>query len=145
MNESIRVLRTRAERRPLILVVDDEWAILKLLRQALPDYGIDLEIAPHWLSALRKYEESQGQLEAALIDVQMPVCDGPEVLGLQRSQNPKLKACFMTGFSKLHSKESLQRISGWPVLEKPFVSLDFVALSLWRMIDEASSIEVSDA
>ncbi len=145
MKEAIRVLRERAGRRPLILVIDDESAILELLNSTLPDYGIDLELASHWLTAIRKCEQHQGQVEAALIDVQMPECDGLEILTLLRASNPKLKACFMTGFSKLHSVESLERIAGRPVLKKPFASFDLVALFLWRMIDESSSFEVYSA
>jgi CheY-like chemotaxis protein len=139
MKRAIGILQDNAQRRPLILVVDDDSAILDSLEMSLGCYGIDLKLAPNGLTAVSTYKKHKGQIEGALIDVQMPEIDGPAVLDLLRASNPMLRACFMTGYSKYHSTESLQQISGRPVLAKPFVSLDFVALSLWKMVDESNN------
>jgi len=76
------------EKRQLILVVDDEEPILKLLRVNLSKEGYDVATAADGESALALVEKQRPDL--VLLDIMMPGLDGLQVLNLirQRSDIP---------------------------------------------------------
>jgi len=76
------------EKHPLILVVDDEESILKLLRVNLGRDGYELVTASNGESALELLQERRPDL--VILDIMMPGLDGFQVLGLirQRSNVP---------------------------------------------------------
>ena len=67
---------TEGQRR--ILVVDDEQAVLKLLRRTLEEAGYDVITAANGQEALDKI--SRFDVSLVLLDVMMPELDGFEVL-----------------------------------------------------------------
>ena len=76
------------EKHPLILVVDDEESILKLLRVNLGRDGYELVTASNGESAPELLQERRPDL--VILDIMMPGLDGFQVLGLirQRSNVP---------------------------------------------------------
>ena len=76
------------EKRPLILVVDDEEPILKLLRANLSLEGYRVATASNGISALELLAECKPEL--VILDIRMPGLDGFQVLDLirQRSSIP---------------------------------------------------------
>ncbi len=72
------------KKRPLIMAVDDEEALLKLLRVNLSLDGFDVVTASNGISALELLEEYQPQL--VLLDIMMPGLDGFQVLELIRQR-----------------------------------------------------------
>lgn len=66
------------ERRKIILVVDDEFAIRKMLRQILYQAGFDIEEAADGEEALNYLQ--QGLADLILLDWMMPQMSGIEVL-----------------------------------------------------------------
>lgn len=76
------------EKRPLILVADNEQGILKIISRALELEGFNVKVATHGLSALAMFEEHKPDL--IIMDIMMPELDGFQVLELirQRSDIP---------------------------------------------------------
>jgi two-component system, OmpR family, response regulator MprA len=71
-----------------ILVVDDERAVRDSLRRALELQGYEVDLAADGAEALARLE-SNGQVDAVLLDILMPVMDGLEVCRrIRRSGNP---------------------------------------------------------
>jgi two-component system, OmpR family, response regulator MprA len=71
-----------------ILVVDDERAVRDSLRRALELQGYEVDLAADGAEALARLE-SNGQVDAVLLDILMPVMDGIEVCRqIRRSGNP---------------------------------------------------------
>jgi two-component system, OmpR family, response regulator MprA len=71
-----------------ILVVDDERAVRDSLRRALELQGYEVDLAVDGAEALARLE-SNGQVDAVLLDILMPVMDGLEVCRrIRRSGNP---------------------------------------------------------
>lgn len=66
------------KKRPLILVVDDEESILKLLRVNLSLEGYGVVIASNGESALRLFRKYKPDM--IILDIMMPVLDGFQVL-----------------------------------------------------------------
>jgi len=73
------------KKHPLIMAVDDEESILKLLRVNLIVYGYDVITAPDGSSALTMMEERKPDL--VLLDIMMPGLDGFQTLDLIRHRS----------------------------------------------------------
>lgn len=110
----------REQRRPGVLVVDDEEGIRKLLARALPCHGFAVWVVPDGREAIGVYEEHRARIDLALLDVQMAECDGPQTLVARREIAPDVRACFMTGDPGPHTVQSLLALGAVAVLEKPF-------------------------
>jgi len=73
------------EKHPLILVVDDEERLLKLLRVNLTVDGYDVITATDGSSALAMLEEQEPDL--VILDIMMPGLDGFQTLDLMRQRS----------------------------------------------------------
>ncbi len=73
------------EKRPLILAVDDEENLLKLLRVNLTVDGYDVITASDGSSAMTILEEQEPDL--VILDIMMPGIDGIQVLDLIRKRS----------------------------------------------------------
>ncbi len=73
------------EKRPVILVVDDEEPMLKLLRANLSVEGYQVVTASNGMSALALLEEHKPDL--VILDIMMPGQDGFQVLDLIRKRS----------------------------------------------------------
>jgi CheY-like chemotaxis protein len=104
----------------LVLVVDDEVGIRSLLQHALEDLGYTVLTAEHGAQALELFERSSDEIILALIDVVMPVLDGPETAQRIRQLDPEVPILITSGIA---DDDALRRfgdvrISGF--VPKPF-------------------------
>ncbi len=90
------------EKRPLIMAVDDEEALLKLLSVNLSLDGFDVITASNGISALELLEEYQPQL--VILDILMPGLNGFQILDLirQRSNVPVIMFTARCDETTLH-------------------------------------------
>ncbi len=115
-----------------ILVVEDELMIAMLVEDMLADLGCTVVGPAHTLDAALKLVESEGQIDAALLDVNLagqpvfPVADA-----LRARHVPPI---FSTGYGEAGLRES---DAGAPVLQKPFRAGD-----LARALQDALGIKV---
>jgi CheY-like chemotaxis protein len=80
-----------------VLVIDDDPAVLRvtaLLVQALGGVAFQADGGDAALDLLRRHT---AEIDAALIDYQMPVALGPEVRRLLVVERPGLPCCLMSG------------------------------------------------
>ena len=103
-----------------VLVVDDEPVVLCLLKVFLPRMGFNVWTADNGKAALALYEQRAGEIDLVLLDVRMPVLDGPQTLHELRRLDPDVKCCFMSGYTGQYTTESLQQLGSLAVFEKPF-------------------------
>lgn len=110
-----------------ILVVDDEFGIAEVLEALLSDGGYRVVRAINGRQALDRLHE--GTIDIALLDVMMPIMDGPETLAAIR-RHPRyaaLPVVFMSGLSR----EQLDARVSAPFqgyLQKPFLARDLFAV-----------------
>jgi DNA-binding response OmpR family regulator len=104
--------------RPIgVLVVEDEPMILQLVTRFLRIFGVEVFAAPGASEAERLLGENADKIDAAMIDLNMPVTDGLETQRRLARVKPALCCCLMTGAGM--SGESLPE--GFCLaLDKPF-------------------------
>ena len=73
------------KKRPYIIVVDDEQAVLKSLKRILESEGYGVALAPDGSSALLLMEEHEPDL--VILDIMMPGLNGFQVLKSIRSRS----------------------------------------------------------
>jgi two-component system NtrC family sensor kinase len=80
-----------------VLVIDDEDAILQMVREALSEHGYEVDVARDGESALRRL--GQTPYDLALCDWKMPGLNGQQVYERLRVSNPGLseRMIFITG------------------------------------------------
>jgi len=96
-----------------ILAVDDDERVLRAVRRMLERAGHQVTSYTSGPAAL----EHDARPDAALLDVQMPGMDGPEVARLLRVRWPELPVVFLTGGAT--ESQMAEASSMGPVLEKP--------------------------
>jgi CheY-like chemotaxis protein len=69
-----------------VLVVDDDIALLRLIRLTLEADGFRVRMARNGLEALQTLEDA-GRPDAVVLDLNMPVMDGPTFLHKTRDAN----------------------------------------------------------
>ena len=101
-----------AETGRVVLIVDDEPDILRVLRTALVRAGYLAKTASGAADAIRESRSLEGEIDLLLTDVVMPEMDGIELARQLATERPGLRVLLMSGYS--HVKSTL------PMLRKPF-------------------------
>jgi PAS domain S-box-containing protein len=115
----------RAEPRPrpdeggVVLIVDDEEAILRTTSAALADAGHRVLTARDGAEALRAFDTNRDAIRAALVDYLLPDMNGAEVVAALRERAPDLHVVVCTGYDRAEIGRSAT-LDGLPVLQKPF-------------------------
>lgn len=104
----------------MILVVDDEPAVLRVLCGILASRGYGVAGAASGEQALKTFAAC-GPVDLVLADVMMPRMSGPELADRLWEKDPGLRVLFIAGLpdTPLIRSEILDR--GLPLLPKPFL------------------------
>jgi CheY-like chemotaxis protein len=111
-------------RKPVLLVVEEEYGVRYLLELALGRQGFQVLTAESGYEAVDIYEREADNIDLVLMDVRMEGLSGPETLTKLREINPAVRCCLMTGDTALSKADEMY--AGHDVLHifrKPFVSL----------------------
>jgi len=112
------------KKRPLILVVDDEESLLKLLRVNLTVDGYRVITASNGISALTLLEEEKPEL--VILDIMMPGIDGFQALNLIR-QRSSVPVIMLTAKDDVISLERTLVAGADDYVTKPFSILELAA------------------
>jgi PAS domain S-box-containing protein len=111
--------------RGLILVVDDEEIIRSVVTESLKDYGCDVSAFGDGETALEYYRDHQREIDAVIVDLEMPGINGYECIRGLRAMNPDVPIIVATG----GGDDSIivdDGIAGY--LRKPFEESELVKL-----------------
>jgi len=117
-----------SQRKPGILVVDDDDAVRAMLDLGLRQYGFAVWLAANGQDALRTYQRNGSEIDLVLLDVRMPGMDGPQALAALTQLNPQIRSCFMTGQAGSYSHDELLKLCGTHVFHKPFPLAEVVQI-----------------
>ena len=114
---------------PLVLVVDDDPIVLRIVSRFLTEAGYRVLTAPDGQAA---WDVLQGppQLQADLMltDVRMPHMGGAELGRLVGTSRPEIPVLYMTGFAATVEWELPEDVRSTRVVLKPFASEQLLAL-----------------
>ncbi|NJR47369.1 MAG: response regulator [Hyellaceae cyanobacterium CSU_1_1] len=94
LEETAEILQGNGE---LILVVDDETAILEVTKATLETYNYRVLTASNGIEAIATYAQNQGEISLAIVDIMMPEIDGKTAIRTLKQINPDLKIMAVSG------------------------------------------------
>lgn len=115
------------ERRPAVLVVEDDGTVRAGIRRLLEDEGYTVVEAEHGAAALQVLDSSGGdRISLVLTDLRMPVMDGRQLAAALARRRPSMPIVFMSGFTA--QLMDLRLVSPHlAFLAKPFRNDDLIA------------------
>src|SRR6266511_1594119 len=111
-----------------ILVVDDERAVRESLRRALELEGYEIELAADGQEALQRLDANgEGQPDAVILDVLMPVIDGLEVCRRIRRAGNRVPVLMLTARDEIENRVAGLDAGADDYVTKPFALEELVA------------------
>jgi two-component system response regulator MprA len=111
-----------------ILVVDDERAVRESLRRALELEGYEIELVADGQEALQRLEANgEGQPDAVILDVLMPVIDGLEVCRRIRRGGNRVPVLMLTARDEIENRVAGLDAGADDYVTKPFALEELVA------------------
>lgn len=110
----------------LILVVDDEPAIVDVARDILVRHGYRVLTASDGTEALTQIAQNHGKVHLVVTDIMMPFMDGVALVRSLRRMAPDIKVIAASGLasgaSMVTKVDELRRLGVPPIMHKPFTA-----------------------
>ncbi|HEY9294791.1 MAG TPA: ATP-binding protein, partial [Phormidium sp.] len=110
----------------LILVVDDEATICKSNKTALEAYNYRVLTAADGVEAIALYAQHKHDIRLVLLDLMMPIMDGPTTIRTLKKINPKVEIIAVSGLISSNQMPEIvsSQIQGF--LAKPYTVHDLL-------------------
>ncbi len=106
--------------KPCVLVVDDESGIRNLLRRILERDGCRVWTASDFSGGLNAFEERKGQMDMALVDLDLKGENGMDLIERMRETDPLMPAVVITGLASMERAIEAMRVGACDFIGKPF-------------------------
>jgi nitrogen-specific signal transduction histidine kinase/ActR/RegA family two-component response regulator len=130
------IARKRPSKNEAILLVEDEAALRRMLRETLSKAGYRVWEAANGAEALHTWETMHGEFDLVVTDVVMPVMNGLELSNELGARCPDLRVMYMSGHAEDVITNHGVAVRGVDLLPKPFlpeVLVQRVRVALDRM------------
>ena len=104
----------------LVLVIDDEAAIRRIIRKTLETFGYRVVTASGGSKGLSTYVHRQAEIAAVITDIMMPIIGGIAIIEALLRVNAKVKVIVVTGFVTDAQKQAAMAAGATAFLGKPF-------------------------
>jgi signal transduction histidine kinase len=105
-------------KRPVVLVVDDDEAMLDSCQEVLCREGFDVFPFNRGAAALEYMQKET--VDVVIVDLKMPGMSGEEFLRTAIERDPQLVAVVVTGYPELSSAVEVMKAGAYDFLPKPF-------------------------
>ena len=112
------VMQKIEQARPLLLVVDDDEPVLKVVERQAAKSGYDVVTCASGCEALAALGRKPADL--AMVDLRMPDVNGLDLLRKIRSSVPSCEVILMTGYAGVDSAVEAIKLGAREYLTKPF-------------------------
>lgn len=104
-----------------LLLVDDETALLDLMRRYLTRLGYDVDAYSNAHAALQRFESQAGDYAVVVADLSMPGMTGDELLDRILALSPDTRVLVCSGYQYNAARLPHAAQSKIAFLQKPFV------------------------
>jgi PAS domain S-box-containing protein len=111
----------RASGRGTVLVVEDEEALVRLLKMLLPQAGYRVLAAMDGEEAIALYHDHTAEIDIVLLDLGLPKITGLDVIPKLKERNPHVKILITTGYLQPELKAELFRAGVKDCIHKPYL------------------------
>lgn len=111
----------------LLLVIDDEDAIRKLLQETLEILGYEVILCPDGTDGVEAFTAHRNRIKGVLLDMIMPTMSGPEAFQKIVELDADAKVVIMSGYSLEGEVDKLLKEGATGFLKKPFSIKDLKA------------------
>jgi len=116
-----------------ILFVDDDRAILEIVREYLAEIGYHVDVVDNGLAALERIKEKPYHI--VFTDIKMPDIDGLELLSAIKEYRRETEVIIVTGHGSMESAIQAMKYGSYDYLQKPF-KLNVLKIIIDRILDE---------
>lgn len=113
-----------------VLIAEDEASIREFIVINLKRSGYDVVEAENGEEAINKYEEENGNIDVAVLDIMMPLKDGLEVCKYLRAKSSKIGIIMLTA-----KTQEMDKVTGLLVGADDYVTKPFSPLELMARVD----------
>jgi PAS domain S-box-containing protein len=106
----------------LILVVDDENSICEITRVTLEAHGYNVITANDGAEAVALYAQDAEKIEAVILDMVMPIMDGPETIRALLTIDPRAKIIAASGLMERNILTRIRETDVSAFLSKPYTA-----------------------
>jgi signal transduction histidine kinase/ActR/RegA family two-component response regulator len=110
-----------------ILLIDDEDAVREAARRMLKKAGFEILEAANGDEGAEMFCRYASELNAVILDLNMPGLDGFEVYEVIREVRPDMRVVVWSGVDEAEARERLQQIGNPVILEKPTSARELAA------------------
>jgi DNA-binding NtrC family response regulator len=115
-----------------ILFVDDDRAILELVREYLMEIGYRVDVIDNGLEALERIKAQAYTI--VFTDIKMPDIDGLELLSAIKQYRPETEVIIVTGHGSMESAITAMKFGSYDYLQKPF-KLNVLKIIIDRILE----------
>jgi two-component system cell cycle sensor histidine kinase/response regulator CckA len=108
--------------RGTILVVDDEGAVREFIRTVLRQQGYRVVLASDGREALTICDRKDGDIQAVMLDVVMPVMGAKEFLPVFGVRHPEAKVLLTSGYDEAAARELCATYPWAAFIQKPYTA-----------------------
>jgi CheY-like chemotaxis protein len=125
--EAVPMIAPSTTNNKLVMLVDDEAEICEMCKSILECFDYRVLTAENGMEALAQAGRHPGEISAAVIDMMMPVMDGPATIRALRQVAPSLKIIATSGLSVEEQSRVLGDTTPDVYLKKPYSADQLVA------------------
>ena len=104
----------------LILVVDDEASVRKIVRETLEKFGYRVQEAGDGVEAVTLFAQQRPNIHAVIMDLCMPIMDGKTTINTLRHIDPEVRILVIAGAGNFTKEGGMQDLGAKGFLSKPF-------------------------
>lgn len=113
-----------------VLIAEDEASIREFIVINLKRSGYDVVEAENGEEAINKYDEENGNIDVAVLDIMMPLKDGLEVCKYLRAKSSKIGIIMLTA-----KTQEMDKVTGLLVGADDYVTKPFSPSELMARVD----------
>jgi DNA-binding NtrC family response regulator len=122
----------------VILIVDDDSSVRRVLQMQLTEAGFHVEMAATGNEAHRKFGELKPKL--VITDLRMPDLDGIELLRLISEQEIQTTVIMITAFGSIETAVHAMRLGAYDYITKP-IDYEALLLAVHRAMERQNLID----